>query len=288
MKRIFFLLIVIVGLYLVFNRSFHFPVMQASKTDGIAAITKQTEVISVDVANVSTTIIPEDRPNLKAVYNGKQKLSVKENGDAIKVSVKGKWFHWFNWLSFSEKNKLIIYIPENYDQNMKIDLGSGNVNFSGESRTNPMKLNELSIDIGSGNMKLKNLEVKQFEHDGASGNVNVNSLKAERSSFDLGSGNVDIQHYVGAIKADVASGELDIQMDQLTDSIQLDLSSGNIKLDLPKSADFTMKGDVSSGNISCNFPLKSKEINKGSINGRHGSGKHLIQLDVSSGNIHIF
>ncbi|MEH7335047.1 DUF4097 family beta strand repeat-containing protein [Neobacillus drentensis] len=287
MKRILFLLVVITGLYIIFNHSWKFNALTASKQDGNAAVSADTKVIKVDVSSVSTIIIPEDRDDLKAVYTGKQKLNIRENGDDVEVSLKSKWFDWFNWGPFSEKKKLKIYIPEDYNQNMEIDLGSGNVNFSGSTKNKPMKLNELTVDIGSGNMNLKNLNVNKFKQDVSSGNVDIDSLKTKTGSFDISSGNLDITHYTGAVEADVASGELNIQIDKLVDSIKLDLSSGEVGLDLPNNADFTLNGDVSSGNISCDLPLTSKDLNNKSIKGTHGSGKYKIDLDVSSGSIHI-
>ncbi|WML38311.1 DUF4097 family beta strand repeat-containing protein [Neobacillus sp. OS1-2] len=290
MKRILILLLVITGLYIVFNQAQRFDVFGAGSEgnkDGQAAISNDIQTIKVDVSSVSTTIIPEDRTNLKAVYNGKQLLKVAENGDTVEVSVRSKGFHFFDWTPFTEKSKLKIYIPQDFDRNMTIDLGSGNVNFSGQSKEKPMKLNEVTIDIGSGNMDFKNLIAKRWSQDIGSGNVKIDSLKTETGTFDLSSGNMDIKHYIGAVEADVSSGRLNIQMDKLADSIKMDVSSGNVGLDLPDHADFTLSSDVSSGTISCDFPLTTKEVNKHSIQGKHGSGKYKIDLDVSSGNIKI-
>jgi lia operon protein LiaG len=288
MKRIVILLLVITGLYIVFNKGFDIDQYSAAGKDAQAAISKDTDMIEINVSNGSTTIIPQNRNNLKAVYNGKEKLTVKENGDKVEVSLKNKWFDWFNWLSFSKHKELKIYIPEDYDRSIAINLGSGNFSFSGHSKNKPVKLEDLSVDIGSGNMNLKNLDVKDFEHNGASGNVKIDSLKTKTGSVDLSSGNLTINHYTGAMKADVSSGRFNLQMDKLTDSIDIDLSSGTVGLDLPKNADFTLNGDVSSGTISCVFPLTTKDdVNRKSIKGKHGSGKYKIDLSVSSGNIHI-
>ncbi|PFO09020.1 hypothetical protein COJ85_02655 [Bacillus sp. AFS076308] len=290
MKRILILLLVITGLYIAYEHAPSFQPIGASSggnSDGLADISKSTQVIKVDVSNVSTTIIPEDRPNLRAVYDGKQKLQVAEDGDTVEVSVKSKGFSWFNWWPSPQKSNLKIYIPENYDRNMMIDLGSGNINFSGKSKAHPMKLEDLTIDIGSGNMNLQNLDVRQFTPDVSSGNVEINSLRTITGTIDVSSGNLTIKHYTGGLEADVSSGRLTIQADKLVNSIKMDVSSGMVGLDLPDNADFTLKGEVSSGNISCDFPLTTKDFNKKSIKGTYGSGKYKINLDVSSGNIHI-
>ncbi|MED4205581.1 DUF4097 domain-containing protein [Neobacillus mesonae] len=288
MKRIFILLLVITGVYIIFHQSFQFNWFGAGITDGQAAISKNIKVIKVDAGSVSTEIIPEDRPDLKTVYNGKQRLTVTEKGNMVVVTLKKKWFNGFNFLSFSEKNKLKIYLPKDYDRSMVIDIGSGSLSFSGASKNTPMKLEELSIDIGSGNIHLKNLDVKNFTHEGSSGNVSIDTLTTKTGSFDFSSGNLNIKHYKGALEADLSSGRLKVQLDELTDFVKIDVSSGMVDLDLPDDADFTLNGEADSGFITNDFPLTSNGGSKKQVHGTHGTGKHKIDLDVSSGIIRIF
>jgi lia operon protein LiaG len=282
MKRIFILLVVITGLYIIFYRGFTFAWFSASSAkDTRAAVTSNTEKISIDVGSGSTLIIPEDRKDVKAVYKGDGKLSVKENGNTIEVTLKSKWFDWFNW---TKRNDLKIYVPKDYDRSMSIDLGSGNFHFSGSKQ---VKLKDLRLEIGSGNMNINNLSVNKFSLDGASGNVKINKLKTDTGTIDLSSGNINIDHYAGALKTDVSSGKLNIQMDQLKDDVEIDVSSGLVDLNVPNNADFTLHGDVSSGKISCTLPLTSNGTGGKGISGKHGTGKYKINVDVSSGLVHI-
>jgi lia operon protein LiaG len=281
MKRIVILLLVITGLYIVFNQSFSSDGFDfAGSKDESAKVSNSIEVIKVNVGGVSTTIIPQERQDVRAVLTGKGKLTVTEEGNMVEVKTKSKWFNWF---TFEGKRQLKIYIPEDYNKDMDIDLGSGNLIFSGKS----MKLDELHLDIGSGNVDLSNINVNQFSHDGSSGNVDIDTLTTEKGSFDLSSGNLNINHYTGALEADVSSGRLKIQMDELNDNIEIDVSSGTVDLDLPDSADFVLNGEVSSGSISSDFPLTTNGTDKKNINGTHGSGKYEINIDVSSGQVEI-
>jgi lia operon protein LiaG len=168
---------------------------------------------------------------------------------------------------------------------MAINIGSGNLDFVNDK---PMNLDELTLDIGSGNLNIKSLSVKTFALDGASGNVKIDSLKTKSGNIDLSSGNININHYLGPLKADVASGRLNVQMDKLTDSINIDLSSGLVNLDLPKNADFDLDGEVSSGNITCDFPLTTTSSDQKNLKGTHGSGKNKVNLSVSSGLVHVY
>jgi lia operon protein LiaG len=290
LKRFFTILlgvIGLIGLYIIFLNPIDFSWLPFGNQGTQSVISEEIDMIEIDVSGVSTTIIPESREDLKADLDGKGKLTVKRHGDKVEVSVKQKW-KWLGWFSFNNKTRLNIYIPEDYDRNMAINLGSGNLNFSGHSKNEPMKLDELILDIGSGNVNLKNLSVKHFKHNGSSGNVDVDSLTTETGSFDVSSGSLNVKHYIGAIKAELSSGNLNVQMDELTDSVDIEVSSGEVDLNLPTDADFTLNGKTSSGNITCDFPLTSKKIGNKNIKGTHGSGEHHIDLTVSSGNINIY
>lgn len=282
MKRIVILLLIITGLYIVVNQSFHFGgIAIAGSKDEKAAVSNRTDTIKIEVGAVNATIIPEDREDVRAVLTGKGNIVVKETDNTVEVKTKDRWFNWF---SFSGKRELKIYIPEDYNKDMKINIGSGYLEFSGEA----MQLDTLTVDIGSGDVKLTNLEVNEFNHDVSSGDVEINTLKTKMGNIDLSSGNLKIDHYTGALEADVSSGEFTLQMDKLTDSIDLEVSSGDANLDLPDDADFQLDGDVSSGEIKSDFPLTSKETNSKGLNGTHGSGKYKIDVSVSSGDVHIY
>ncbi len=279
MKKILFIFIILMGLYVIFHNLFNLDLFQLGGKERQVGIADNIDQIDIDVSSISTNIISENRNSIKADLDGNGRVTVDRNGNRITVSAKGTWFNWFN---FVNKTKLTIYIPKDYHRNMKINLGSGNLTFSGQ------KLDELLLDIGSGNVELKNLEVNQLKHDGSSGNVEIDSLTTKSGSFDISSGSLDIKRYSGAIDAQLSSGKLDLQMDKLTNSVDIEVSSGQVRLDLPDRADFTLNGKTSSGSISCDYPLNSKGINNKTINGRHGSGKHKINLTVSSGSIKIF
>ncbi|MFP7298905.1 DUF4097 domain-containing protein [Neobacillus niacini] len=275
------LLLIITGLYIVFNQSFQLNGFAfGGSKDGRAAVSKTIKTIDINVGGVKTTIIPENRDDVEAVLTGKGSLTVKETGSTLLVETK----KMFNWFSFSDKRELKIYIPNDYNRNMNIQVGSGSLTFDGES----MNLDGLSLDIGSGNVNIDDLIVNEFTHDGSSGDVTIDRLQTKSSSFDLSSGNVEVTHFTGELKADVSSGEFSIQMDKLNDPIEIDLSSGEVNIDLPDDADFRLDGKVSSGDITSDFPLTTNGSDKNSLKGTHGSGKNPINVSVSSGEVHLY
>jgi lia operon protein LiaG len=287
MKKILIIFLLITGAYIVWNSLFGGNGVNFAKTKDSVKVTDQTENISIDISSVKTMIVPEDREDVHAELDGKGTVKVAKHGDDINVDVKRKGFFWFNWFEM-DKTTLTIYIPEDYEKNMEIELGSGEVVFKGDSIDSPMKLDNLALDIGSGSMLLENLDVATFEHHSSSGEVEINSIAAGSGSFEVSSGSVTVKNYSGKLEADVSSGELEVQMDSLKDDVNLNVSSGDIELDLPDDAGFTLNGKISSGNISSDFPLENKEENDNRLRGKHGNGKYDIEADVSSGDIKIF
>ena len=224
-----------------------------------AELTDHIDVIEMDVSGVSTTIIPEKRDNVEAELDGNGTVQVKTSGNSIEIDYKRKWYQPFG---FFKRPKLTVYLPDDYQRDLAIEVGSGNVN------SKDLHLNNLLLDVNSGN-------------------VNLDSITTQTGFLDVRSGNIDLQHYTGQLEADVSSGNLSIQMDELTDSVKVDESSGHVELDLPDKADFTLDGNVSSGFISSSFPLKDKQESKRELKGINGTGEHHVDLSVSSGKIEV-
>ena len=222
-------------------------------------LTDDIDVIEIDVSGISTTIIPEKRDNVEAELDGNGTVQVKKSGNSIEVDYKRKWYQAFGFL---KRPKLTIYLPDDYHR-------------------------DLAIEVGSGNINSKNLSIQNLELDVHSGNINMNHITAQTGILDVRSGNIDLQHYTGQLEADVSSGNLSIQMDELKDSVKVDVSSGHVELDLPDDADFTLDGNVSSGFISSSLPLKNKQESKQELKGINGTGEHYVDLNVSSGKIEV-
>lgn len=284
LKRILIIFLILIGLYLLVTSNVA-SLFTFGKSEAEAKVTKSIDLVNIDASSVKTVIIPEKRNDIKAVLDGKGDVSIKKSGDSIHVEYKRSWFNNFSF--FNGNSTLTIYIPENYDRKMDIDVGSGYLVFEGDSKNKPMHLQELDIDLGSGKIDLKNLNLEEFKSDVSSGMITIDSLKTTAGTLDVNSGIVKIRHYQGMLDAEVSSGQLDIQMDKVTDNIDVEVSSGHLKLDLPENADFTLNGEVSSGIIKSDLPLKDKIQNKNKISGHLGNGKYQLNVSVSSGLVNI-
>ncbi|MBG9545353.1 hypothetical protein ABE29_22150 [Cytobacillus firmus] len=283
MKRIFTIFIILVCSYLLFTGVNSWLSFGGSSTE--ASLSKRTDHISIDVSSSDTVIIPEKRNDVRAELDGKGKVTVNKSGNEVRVEYKRKWLDGFQF--FNNKSNLKVYVPEDFNKSMSIDIGSGSLNFAGESESKPFELKSLDVNMSSGKVSLANIKTDEFEHEGSSGMMDADHLFARSGDIDMSSGKVKIRNYQGKLDAGVSSGHLDIMVGKLIDSIKVEASSGFVRLDLPDDADFTLKGKASSGHISSTFELDDEKRDKNDISGRHGSGEHDIRISVSSGKAEI-
>lgn len=285
MKRIMIIFLALVGIYILFQSATAITAFIFGKNDAEAEISDEIKTIELDVSGVNVNIIPENRKNLEVNLDGKGNVQIDKKRDTIAISYEKDWLQWF---PFFQHGDVKVFLPEDYDQELDVEIGSGNVNLTGESPSKPYVLDKLAIDMSSGKVALKNLSVKEFEHDGSSGHVSIESLTAETSDIDISSGSIFMDQYTGALKADLSSGKLEVGMKELVDFVQIDVSSGSVLLDLPDNADFTLNGESNSGNITSDFPLEIIKQDHRSLEGSYGKGTHLIEIEVSSGNAKVY
>ena len=245
-------------------------------------VTERTEEINIITHSSDMKIVPEARNDVKAALNGNGELSLRKQGDKIEVEVKQKWYQFFN---FNGESDVTVYLPADFNQNLKLEVGSGNVELKGASS---LVLNEVDIEMSSGDVELSNLQTKSFKHDGSSGRLIIDQLSTEKGSFDISSGDVILTNYSGPLKGEMSSGEMKVQMEQLSGDVSFDLSSGDVELDLPDDANFTLDTEASSGDISTTFTLKDQMITNNKISGVHGSGEHQVNVSLSSGNARVY
>lgn len=287
MKNAFAVMIALLALgtlYVILNDNTSLFAKESQSGERIE-VTNNIKHIDLDLENSDTEVIPTDKNEVQVDIEGKGTMTLAGNGDTIDVAVKHKWYQW---IGFNRKSNVTVYVPKEYSNSMEIDIGAGNFVMAGESDSKKWKLDELSVDMGSGNMQLKNIETNVFEHDGSSGDLVASGLITKDGRVDISSGDVELSNFEGPLEGDLSSGELTVTMDSLKGDMTFDVSSGGVELDLPEKASFKLKGQASSGDISCNLPLKNQKIEDGDISGVSGSGKYTIDVSVSSGNVDIY
>ncbi|WP_049680236.1 DUF4097 family beta strand repeat-containing protein [Peribacillus loiseleuriae] len=280
MKNYLMIFLVIIGIGLLFTISNSIPSLFAHGKSNHTKVTKGIDTLEFHISSVEAKVVPEKRSDIKAELSGQGSVNVEQIGNKIMIEYKRKWFEQ---IGFFNSPKITIYIPEDYNKSMDISVSSGSLKFAGVSKNRPMELKDLSIHTGSGHVDFSNLNVDTFTSVVSSGNFEMNSVKTDSGDFQLSSGRMVVKHYIGELQAEVSSGLFNIQLDELTASADVTVRSGSVNLDLPEDANFTLHGKVSSGVINNSFQLKNASSSHKNMEGTYGSGKHPVNLQVSSG-----
>ena len=75
------------------------------------------------------------------------------------------------------------------------------------------------------------------------------------------------------------SGEVDLALRKCPDKIELTTVSGDVELELPRNAGFTLRYSTASGDLESDFPLTAGRT--------YGDGSGSITIDTTSGDLKI-
>ena len=197
--------------------------------------------------------------------------------------------------------KVEVYIPHNVLSELSIQSGSGNI--TGE-QGGVKEDGDITVTSGSGNIRWKDMAVKEISLQAGSGNINLADLKGDISiqtgsgnisgdslsgnvSASAGSGNITLTEFAGGGKITAKSGNLKVEASQVDSDIRMQTGSGNIKLAVPKNLQFHLEIQTGSGNIHTDFDEVLSYNKKGNnAQGDVGSEPDIsISLEANSGNV---
>ncbi|NLW11664.1 MAG: DUF4097 domain-containing protein [Clostridiaceae bacterium] len=228
----------------------------------------------------------KDEPIVKTEYDSNTLRITQQNRNSI-----------FNMIS---GEKVIVYLPVDFDTEIIGDTASGNINFHEN-----IKLDRLSLELSSGNIVIKDIAVQTVEIAVSSGRISADNISTGNYSFKLSSGNIraaelsgqgniistsgntDIDVYNGGGMIKSTSGNVDIGVSKLESDLDISLTSGNVSVDLINViADIGCRFDVLSGRISTNFGNVDKNVAGATFRyGIDDDPANIINIKTTSGNI---
>jgi lia operon protein LiaG len=114
--------------------------------------------------------------------------------------------------------------------------------------------------------------------------MDIRGLTAQHARFDVSAGDVELSRFTGGLDVDLSAGRFYAGIDRLQNDITVDMSAGDVELDLPRQADFQLAAHVSAGQLTNEFDSEHEDRRYGT----YGAGTYSIKLDVSAGNAHIY
>jgi lia operon protein LiaG len=287
MKRFVGTVLIFIGIllfvFLIFRDGFSFLFSPAGKSTNATAEVSDIGVIEIKSKRTNVEIIGEDRDNIYAELQGSKRmhLDANERGGKLSLSVKHRGFPFF---SFFDDQKLVVHVPEEYDETLSAELSSGNLSLHSDSG---LRFDQLSLETDSGNISVDRTDAEELSVKGSSGNIELSNINTSNSNLRTTSGNMDIKNLTGEIHSKLTSGNVSVRLKEVTDDLQFQLTSGKLNVSLPERADLELEANATSGNISHSYDFDQINVDDNKFTASKGKGTHHLFISVTSGNVEI-
>jgi len=146
---------------------------------------------------------------------------------------------------------------------LKIDNGSGGTTLDG------VRGGRLNMDVGSGSLRGRSIDVTEFVADVGSGGVRLSGLKTPKLHLETGSGSTDVELLAEP------------------DDVSIEAGSGGVTLRMPAATSAMVDIETGSGGIDTDFEVKLSRIERRALRGTIGSGKGRIKIESGSGSVRL-
>ena len=169
------------------------------------------------------------------------------------------------WGLSTEKQDLVVRIPENLTFDIDIWSGNGDIRFE-EGFVNNSD-SEIDIYSGNGNVYVKNQNVKEIEISTGNKSINIADCTAQKIDVELGNGQVKFSGNIIAEELEVRTGNGNIEtVDEgtlLTADGEIYTGNGSINVRLNGTRnDFNIKSKTGWGNIDISGSNNADAPNK--------------------------
>lgn len=246
------------------------------------------EKIKMDFSSENIVITPTDEDAIRVVESAnrdlrdREKFSASREGSDLDIS-QGQDRMFMNIFGMSMNRKLELFIPRSYAESLELQLNSGNVIFS-----DSLSVKNFNSSIDSGNFEAGTLTVlgeASIEID--SGNVKISSLDSQAYDINVASGNIMLDNLKGSGEVKGTSGNIRVDLLDITEYADVRAVSGNINLSLPRDMNFEFEGYTASGDINTDFGIMYQS-DKEHARGKVGVEPYKkLSVEVTSGNIGI-
>lgn len=202
--------------------------------------------------------------------------SLWRTGDTLAIEEGDREMFFF--FVFGNQKRIEIYIPQDFQGALSVELGSGELNIGMD-----MVLSEFNIDMQSGKAVIGKIDAEQTDIGLTSGHISIEELTG-RQNVDVSSGSVDLKLATGEGKYHCSSGKIGLKVSELRGDMDLDVSSGKIEVLLPEDSEFVYESKISSGDADTYF--ETERVNDHEQEATIGSNpSDRIKVDVCSGKV---
>ncbi|NLG05692.1 MAG: DUF4097 domain-containing protein, partial [Clostridia bacterium] len=254
---------------------------------------KQADKIKIDLSLEEIVLMPTEKDivEVKEYINydpaDNDPIVIDSDGSIITIRDTNVNHNWFPQMN--KRKKIEIYLPDSFEQNLDIDLKSGEL-----EATMDLKLKNFDIELSSGDIELLQVTAEKTIIDVKSGHLTIEKLDSEQdvqvssgyagikdgsgnASYICFSGDIEVTNQKGVVEAEVSSGEIDLTLgeasgsfktssgslsadiDRVTGDLEMDVTSGDVEVNIPEDTTFEFEGNIRSGSIDTYFDCDGDE-----------------------------
>jgi lia operon protein LiaG len=146
---------------------------------------------------------------------------------------------------------------------LRLDSGSGGVTIDG------VRGGSLHVDVGSGSLRGRAIDVSEIVADVGSGGVRLSGVKSPRLHLETGSGGSDVE------------------LLSRVDDVSIEAGSGGVTLRLPGAIGAALDISTGSGGIETDFEVKVRKMERNTLRGTIGDGRGTITINAGSGTVRL-
>ncbi|HYK71662.1 MAG TPA: DUF4097 family beta strand repeat-containing protein [Pseudoneobacillus sp.] len=277
MKKVVYSMLVlfiigVVGTLVSVSASGGFSLDTYNVSDQAVITNKGISEIEMDLSSTDLALHPTTDDEITVDFNGKISkklknkitLDVKEKGNKLSIGLKGEDQIKLNIGVLIIDTKVDVYLPNRVYES-------------------------LIIDNSSGDIELKDLNVKEISLKTSSGDMIIHNLASSENLFHTSSGEIQLTNIKGDLTAETSSGDIFIQSEKTYGDIKANTSSGDISIEFeenPKSLAINFNASSGDGEVSLDG-VSYEEKSEHEIRGKIGSGEYELNAHTSSGDFYL-
>lgn len=255
-------------------------------------ITDSFTSIRADIGAYKLTIKPWSEDKAQVTVSGDESSRIKAgvSGDRLTIESDWSWGENWNWSMFRNifngsafSTEVLLKVPDKTYEQVMMYVGAGSLVSDG------IQAKDVYLDIGAGSLTYtqpSGFRTDHFSADVSAGSLVAKNMAAGSYEVDVSAGNANIYGLTGSGSVDVSAGSVRLQYAEFSENCDVDVSAGDVTLDIPEDSSAKFICDKSAGDIRIMVGDENRHADDGdtiSING----GKTDVNLSVSAGSIKV-
>lgn len=236
------------------------------------------EQIAIKTNNATVELLPTDDQTTTVEFTGnrknEQKYDVNANveGNTLSVTVKEKWFKFFNFDFSLSSPTLTVYVPEKAYETIQIDTDNGRVDTRG------LEANEMRLTTSNGRTSASDLDVTELQVTTNNGRIELKNITSAVVTSEADNGEIRLENVDGKLIGRTSNGKITLITEHLDRPIEFRTSNGRINIQTenePTNVLFDVKVDNG----------KVRIFGDSNWDTVIGDGYNLIKLTTNNGGI---